>query len=115
MRNFSPLLETARIRYLWEGTPWIGRSVLPRVPGLSQGLLAVQACNGRGLAINTILGREVAGFIKQGHTENLNLSIEKPDPVRYHGLMSYLPAILVNSARLRSRMMHKFTGLHRYT
>ena len=115
LRNFSPLLETARIRYLWEGTPWIGRSVLPRVTGLSQGLLAVQACNGRGLAINTILGREVAGFIKQGHTENLNLSIEKPDPVRYHGLMSYLPAILVNSARLRSRMMHKFTGLHRYT
>ena len=115
LRNFSPLLASARIRYLWQGTTWIGRSILPRFTELSGGLFAVQACNGRGLAINTILGREVAGFIKQGHTENLNLSIEQPDPVRYHGLMSYLPAILVNSARLRSRVMHKFTGLHRYT
>ena len=115
LRNFSPLLASARIRYLWQGTTWIGRSILPRFTELSGGLFAVQACNGRGLAINTILGREVAGFIKQGHTENLNLSIEQPDSVRYHGLMSYLPAILVNSARLRSRVMHRFTGLHRYT
>ena len=114
LRNFSPLLEAARVRYLWEGTPWIGRSVLPRVTGLSEGLLAVQACNGRGLAANTILGREVAGFIRQGHAENLNLSIERPDPVRYHGLMSYFPAILINSARLRARLMHKFTGHHRH-
>ena len=115
LRYFSPLLDAARIRYLWQGTPWIGRSVLPRFVKLSDGLFAIQACNGRGLAANTILGREVAGFIKQGHTENLNLSVEKPDPVRYHGLMSYLPAILINSARLRSRVMHKFTSHHRYT
>ena len=115
LRYFSPLLGPARIRYLWQGTPWIGRSVLPRFVKLSDGLFAIQACNGRGLAVNTILGREVAGFIKQGHTENLNLSVEKPDAVRYHGLMSCLPAILINSARLRSRVMHKFTGLVRYT
>ena len=115
LRYFSPLLGPARIRYLWQGTPWIGRSVLPRFVKLSDGLFAIQACNGRGLAVNTILGREVAGFIKQGHTENLNLSVEKPDPVRYHDLMSYLPAILINSARLRARLMHKFTGHHRYT
>ena len=111
---FSPLLGSARIRYLWQGTTWIGRSILPRFSELSGGLFAVQACNGRGLAVNTILGREVAGFIRRGHTENLNLSVEQPDPVHYHGLMSCLPAILVNSARFRSRMMHKFTGLHRY-
>ena len=115
LRYFSPLLGPACIRYLWQGTPWIGRSVLPRFVKLSDGLFAIQACNGRGLAVNTILGREVAGFIKQGHTENLNLSVEKPDAVRYHGLMSCLPAILINSARLRSRVMHKFTGLVRYT
>ena len=115
LRNFSPSLGSARIRYLWQGTTWIGRSILPRLTELSGGLFAVQACNGRGLAVNTILGREVAGFIKQGHTENLSLSIEQPDSVRYHGLMSYLPAILVNSARLRARVMHKLTGLHRYT
>ena len=115
LRYFSPLLDAARISHLWQGTPWIGRSVLPRFVELSDGLSAIQACNGRGLAISTILGREVAGFIKQGHTEDLNLSIEQPDPVRYHGLMSCLPAILVNSARFRSRVIHKFTGLHQYT
>ena len=114
LRNFSPLLGSARIRYLWQGTTWIGRSILPRFTELSGGLFAVQACNGRGLAINTILGREIASFIKQGHTDELNLSIEKPDTIRYHGLMSYLPAILINSARLRSRVMRRFTGLHCY-
>ena len=66
LKHFSPLLASARIRYLWMGTTWIGRSILPRFSELSEGLFAMQACNGRGLAINTVLGREVAGFIKQG-------------------------------------------------
>ena len=114
LKKFSPLLGSSRIRYLWQGTTWIGRSILPRFTGISGGLYAIQACNGRGLAVNTILGREAAGFIKQGHTENLNLSIDKPDPVRYRVLMSCLPAILINSARLRARIMHKLTGLNRY-
>ena len=114
LRSFSPLLASARIRYLWKGTTWIGRSILPRFMELSDGLFAVQSCNGRGLAINTILGRDVAGLIKQGHTGNLNLSVEKPDIIRHYRLMSRLPAILVNTARLRSRVMHGFTGLHCY-
>ena len=114
LKNFSPVLDSVRIQYLWRGTTWIGKSLLPRFTELSEGLFAVQACNGRGLAINTILGREAAGYIKQGHAENLNLLIEKPDAIRHHGLMSHLPAILINSARFRSQMMHTFTGLHRY-
>lgn len=114
LKNFSPLLASARVRHLWQGTTWIGRSILPRFTELAEGLFATQACNGRGLAINTILGREAASFIKRGRTENSNLLIEKPDPVRYHGLMSRVPAILVNSARLRSRVMRSITGLHCY-
>ena len=114
LRKFSPLLEAARIRYLWEGVPMIGRSILPRFVRVSDGLFAVQACNGRGLAVNTLLGREIAGFIRQGIAENLNLSIEEPDSFRYHGLMSHLPTILTGSARLQARVMHKLTGQQRY-
>lgn len=114
LKNFSPLLDGARIQYLWKGTTWISRSILPRFVDLSEGLCAVQACNGRGLAINTILGREVAGFIKRGRADELNLMVEKPDSIRHYTLMSLLPAILINTARLRSRVMHKFTGLQRY-
>ena len=114
LRTFSPMLASARIRYLWQGTPWIGCSVLPRFVKLSDGLFAIQACNGRGLAINTILGREVAGFIRQGNAENLDLLVEKPDVIQYHGLMSCLPTILINSARFRARVMRKITGLQRY-
>lgn len=114
LKNFSPLLASARIRCLWQGTTWIGRSILPRFTRLSEGLFAVQACNGRGLAANTMLGREVAAFLRQGHAGNTNLLIQDPAAFRRHGLISYLPAVLVNSARLRSRVMHNFTGLQRY-
>ena len=114
LKNFSPVLASARIRYLWQGTTWIGRSILPRFTRLSEGLFAVQACNGRGLAANTMLGREVAGFLRQGHAGYSNLLIQEPDAFRRHGLMSQLPAVLVNSARLRSRVMHKCTRLQRY-
>ena len=114
LRRFSPLLASTRIRYLWEGTPLLGSSLLPRVTAVSEGLFAIQACNGRGLAINTILGREVARFIKQGDTKKLNLSIGKVDVVRYHALMTLLPTILINSARLQGQLMHRFTGLQRY-
>ena len=114
LKKFSPVLASARVRYLWQGTTWIGRSILPRFTRLSEGLFAVQACNGRGLSANTMLGREVAGFLRQGHTGNSSLLIQEPDVFRRHGLLSQLPAALVNSARLRSRVMHKFTGLQRY-
>lgn len=114
LKNFSPLLASAHIRYLWQGTTWIGQSILPRFTRLSEGLFAVQACNGRGLAANTMLGREVAGFISQDYAGNSALLVQEPDAFRRHGLMSHLPVALVNSARLRARVMHKFTGLQRY-
>ena len=114
LKNFSTLLASVRIRYLWQGTTWIGRSILPRFTRLSEGLFAVQACNGRGLAVNTMLGREAAGFIRQGHTGTSTLLLQKPDEFRCCGLMSHLPAVLVNSARLRSRVLHKLTGQRRY-
>ena len=114
LKNFSPVLASARVRYLWQGTTWIGRSILPRFTRLSEGLFALQACNGRGLSANTMLGREVAGFLRQGRAGNSSLLIQEPDTFRRHRLMSHLPAVLVNGARLRSRVMHKFTGLQRY-
>ena len=114
LKRFSPLLNATRIQHIWRGTTWIGKSLLPRFIKLSEGLFAVQACNGRGLAINTILGRETARFIKSGCADKLNLLVEKPDAVRYYSLISHLPVILMNTARLRSQVMYKLTGLHQY-
>lgn len=103
--------QRLRLDHVWFGTAWINSNLLPRlvsVPG-AEGLIAVQACNGRGLAINTLIGREVARTLRADAHAPL-LSLDSPRPVSGFLLAKHLPRMLMSGAmvfkRLRKSLEH---------
>jgi len=103
-RHF-PTVRNPSIEYLWRGTAWLNPSLLPKVYDLQDGVLAIQACNGRGLANNAVLGKEVAAFMTNGNAESLSVKMEPPQPIRGHCMAKYLPSFLLTLAYLRNRSM----------
>lgn len=99
MRAFADLPAPA-ISHLWEGTAWINTSLLPQIHDLGNAALAIQACNGRGLATNTAIGREVAAALAQARPELLSITPRQPVPVRMHAGAMGLPKVLMSLARL---------------
>jgi hypothetical protein len=91
------------LEFTWRGTAWLNPSLLPRAVILGEGLTAVQACNGRGLAVNLIAGRELARWLTQPATPPL-LPLAKPARVPAFSLMKYVPSLMMAGSALANRM-----------
>ena len=103
-RHF-PMVREPSIDYLWRGTAWLNPSLLPKVYDLQDGVLAIQACNGRGLANNVVLGKEVAAFMTNGSAKSLSVKLEQPHPIRGYKMVRYLPSFLMTLAYLRNKSL----------
>ncbi|KAB7648300.1 NAD(P)/FAD-dependent oxidoreductase [Polymorphobacter fuscus] len=90
----------ADISHIWKGTAWINTSFLPQIYALEGGALAIQACNGRGVSINTAIGRDVAQALAAGEPDRLALTPQQPVPVRLHAGATMLPRVAMTLARL---------------
>ncbi len=95
--------EPLDIAYLWDGVAWMNSSLLPRVVDLNDGLLAVQACNGRGIATNAIVGREVARMLLDPQGYRSSITLAKPRAIRGFALARHLPNVLLRGARMIAR------------
>lgn len=103
-RHF-PVLNEPTVEFLWQGTAWINPSLLPKVYDLQDGAFAIQACNGRGLANNVILGKEVAALLTNGGADSLSVKLEEPQQIRGHRMLQYLPGFLMTLAYLRNKIL----------
>lgn len=102
LERMLPSYRRVPLEYIWQGTAWINTSFLPRIVTLGEGLAAVQACNGRGLANNMIIGREMARWLHNPDYVPM-VAIERPKSVPGFALMQHLPRlIMVGSGALRS-------------
>src|SRR5690606_32016360 len=63
LARMLPGFPKVALEHVWHGTAIVNSNLLPRVLSIEEGLTAVQGCNGRGIAINTILGRELARWL----------------------------------------------------
>ena len=89
-----------QVDYLWRGLAWVNTSFLPEVYDLGDGAIAIQACNGRGIATNSVLGTEVAEMLATGHADALSVRPRAPAPVRFHAGAALLPKLLMSMAYL---------------
>jgi glycine/D-amino acid oxidase-like deaminating enzyme len=103
LRDMLRYHEPFEIAHLWEGVAWMNSSLLPRVVRLDERLLAVQACNGRGIATNAIVGREVARMLLAPTSYNPQIALEDPRRVRGFALARHLPTVLLHGARTMAR------------
>jgi glycine/D-amino acid oxidase-like deaminating enzyme len=90
--------------YAWKGTAWLNSDLLPRVLTVDEGLFAVQACNGRGIALSTIIGREVANLAIRPDTYQPLVPLQKPRPVAGYGLARHLPGLMMLGASLGQKL-----------
>jgi len=95
-----PAYEETPLEFGWKGTAWLASSLLPRVVAVDEGLFAVQACNGRGLALNTIIGREVARMLEAPGAYDPQVPLEPPRPVRGYTLARHIPGLMMAGAAL---------------
>lgn len=98
-----PGYETRRLEFIWHGVAWINQSLLPRLVRVSDGLTAIQACNGRGIAQNTILGREVARWLLAPQSYIPAVALEPPRPVRGFAVVRYVPQLFMKAAMIARR------------
>lgn len=93
-------MKNPQIEYLWHGLARVGTSFLPELYDLGDGALAIQACNGRGIATNTVLGAEVAEMLATGDRSHLSVQPRTPTPIRFFTGTAMLPKLLMSMAYL---------------
>ncbi|MRX51470.1 FAD-dependent oxidoreductase [Paracoccus sp. S-4012] len=91
------------IAFAWSGQAAVMPDFLPCVIELGSGLIAPFACNGRGIAMTTALGPELAAWAAGRPLGELALPSAAPQPIPLHGLMRHAPNALLPWSRLRDR------------
>lgn len=102
--------EPVRIEHLWEGVAWINSSLLPRIVALDDGLLAVQACNGRGIATNAIVGREIARMLLSDGRYRPAIAVERPKRIGRVPFMRQAPGLMLRLGRALRQAKSRLLG-----
>lgn len=97
-----------RVARLWHGTAWINSSLLPRIVEVESGMMAIQACNGRGIATNMIIGREVSRMILGGGRYESGLSSSAPKKISQFWLAKKIPNLAMSFGLSMRRLRFRF-------
>jgi glycine/D-amino acid oxidase-like deaminating enzyme len=92
-----------RFEFLWHGALGITLDRLPHVHELAPGVLAWLGCNGRGLALATAIGRELARACLGAPLASLPLPLSALRPVRGHAIAKRLGSFPILLYRYRDR------------
>ena len=90
--------------YGWSGIAAVEPDFLPHLIGLGPGLMAARACNGRGIAMTTAMGKVLADWAAGAEVRDLPLPFAPPAPIPFHGLLRYAPNMLLPWSMLRDRL-----------
>jgi len=90
-----PELGTPTMTHVWSGYLGMNWDRFPRVHRLGPDGWAWVGCNGRGVALGTSLGRELARAVTGQPEEELALPVTDPHPFPMHGVLRHVaPAYL---------------------
>lgn len=100
LAKYFPGLDGVEIESLWEGVAWINTSFLPEVYDLGDGAVAIQACNGRGISTNTVIGTELAGALASEDFSALSVPVRSPAAIPFYPLAARSPELMMTLAYL---------------
>ena len=92
------------IAYSWSGVAAVMPDFLPHLIDLGPGLLAGIACNGRGIAMTTALGRVLSDWALGAALQDLPLPCAPPAPIPFHGLTRHAPNLMLPISLLRDHL-----------
>lgn len=88
-RMFAPIGDIG-FDYVWKGYVGMTTDFMPRFHQLGPGGYAWVGCNGRGVALSVILGREFAKALQDVPVGDLALPMTEPKPLPGHGVLRRL-------------------------
>lgn len=92
------------LTHAWSGLAAVSPDFLPRVIEPAPGLIAGFACNGRGIAMTTAMGRELADWATGRPSDALALPRVPLQPIPLHGAARLAPNLLLPFSILRDRL-----------
>lgn len=98
-----PQLGVPHFEFLWHGALGMTLDRLPHMHELAPGVLTWLGCNGRGLALATAVGRELARACLGAPLASLPLPLSKLRPVRGHAIAKRLGSFPILLYRYRDR------------
>ena len=103
LKRAIPAFPNTPLEFVWHGTALVNSTLLPRIVQLQDGLLAVQACNGRGIGLNVILGRELARWLSTSGNPEIGIPLDRPRKIRGFWLAQHLPRLVTMLGRWQRR------------
>ncbi|TSE13434.1 FAD-binding oxidoreductase [Mesorhizobium intechi] len=88
----------------WSGMAAVEPDFLPHLLDLGPGLIAGRACNGRGIAMTTAMGKVLADWAARTDARDLPLPFAPPAPIPFHALLRHAPNALLGWSMLRDRL-----------
>ncbi|WP_168694275.1 NAD(P)/FAD-dependent oxidoreductase [Sphingomonas flavalba] len=105
-----PAYEPVPLEFAWSGTAWLNSSLLPRAVRLEDDLFALQACNGRGIALSGVIGREFGRWLASDRREACALPIEPPKPIRGYFIARNAPKLIMKTSLAAQRLRRALGG-----
>jgi len=103
MARMIPGWRATPLSHAWTGTAWLNADLQPRFVLPESNMLAVQACNGRGVALAALIGRDAARWALTDATD-LCLPITSPRPIAAYAVARRLPNFAMGLAAVKSRI-----------
>jgi len=85
-----PELGEPSFDFLWSGLIGMTPDRLPRIYRLADGIHAWIGCNGRGVALATALGRDMAALLRGAPEADMPLPVTAPEPIFAQALLAKL-------------------------
>jgi glycine/D-amino acid oxidase-like deaminating enzyme len=103
LQSALPGFPDTPLEFVWHGTAMVNSNLLPRIVQLQDGLVAVQACNGRGIALNVMAGRELARWLAAPSSYLMGIPLERPRKIPGFWFARHLPRLITAAGRWRQR------------
>jgi len=92
------------LAYSWSGMAAVEPDFLPHLLDLGPGLIAGRACNGRGIAMTTAMGKVLADWAAGIEARDLPLPLAPLAPIPFHAVLRHAPNMLLGWSMLRDRL-----------
>lgn len=99
--RFLDLPDLPPLEFAWSGMASVMPDYLPRLVELGPGLVAGFACNGRGIALSTAMGRELSDWALGKDLAALAIPVRSAPEIPFHGLTRLAPNALLPLSMIR--------------
>jgi len=104
MHQLFPELAGIGLDYWWSGWMAMNGETTWKLHELDEGLLAALGCNGRGVGLGTVYGRELAGFIAGKPAAELIMPFQPVRRIRTHSVRQPAVSLLARGYRVLDAM-----------